>query len=81
VREGGRGAPDPASAAANVDFVVCVVVNAAQTEAVLFGENGVSLSMPEGAVFSSSATMDPTACKRLATRLEARPAPLPRCSN
>ena len=71
VREGGRGAPDPASAAANVDFVVCVVVNAAQTEAVLFDENGVSLRMPEGAVFISSATMDPAACKRLATRLEA----------
>jgi 3-hydroxyisobutyrate dehydrogenase-like beta-hydroxyacid dehydrogenase len=42
VREGGRGAPDPASAAANVDIVICVVVNAAQTEAVLFGENGVA---------------------------------------
>jgi hypothetical protein len=49
VREGGRGAPDPASAAANVDIVICVVVNAAQVEAVLFGENGVASSMPEGA--------------------------------
>jgi len=47
------------------------VVNAAQTEAVLFGEKGVAFSMPEGAVFISSATMDPAACKRLATRLEA----------
>jgi L-threonate 2-dehydrogenase len=71
VREGGRGAPDPGSAGANVDVVVCVVVNAAQTEAVLFGEKGVASSMPEGAVFISSATMDPAACKRLATRLEA----------
>jgi putative dehydrogenase len=70
VREGGRGAPDPASAAANVDIVICVVVNAAQTEAVLFGENGVASSMPEGAVFISSATMDPAACRRLAARLE-----------
>ena len=71
VREGGRGAPDPASAGANVDVVVFVVVNAAQTEAVLFGEKGVAFSMPEGAVFISSATMDPATCKRLATRLEA----------
>lgn len=71
VREGGRSAPDPASAAANADIVVCVVVNAAQTEAVLFAENGVALSMPEGAVFISSSTMDPAACRRLATRLEA----------
>jgi L-threonate 2-dehydrogenase len=42
VQEGGRGAPAPASAAANVDVVICVVVNAAQTEAVLFGENGAA---------------------------------------
>ena len=70
VREGGRGAPDPASAAANVDIVICVVVNAVQTEAVLFGENGVASSMPEGAVFISSVTMDPAACRRLAARLE-----------
>jgi putative dehydrogenase len=70
VREGGRGASDPASAAASVDIVICVVVNAAQTEAVLFGENGVAASMPEGTVFISSGTMDPAACRRLAARLE-----------
>jgi hypothetical protein len=34
------------------------------------GENGVASSMPEGAVFISSATMDPAACRRLAARLE-----------
>jgi len=71
VPDGGRGAPAPASAAANVDVVICVVVNAAQTEAVLFGENGAASSMPEGAVFISSTTMDPAACRRIATRLEA----------
>jgi putative dehydrogenase len=71
VQEGGRGAPDPASASANVDFVVCVVVNAAQTEAVLFGENGAAMSMPTGSVLISSATMDPAACRNLAKRLEA----------
>jgi L-threonate 2-dehydrogenase len=70
VREGGRGASDPASAAASVDIVICVVVNAAQTEAVLFGENGVASRMPEGTVFISSGTMDPAACRRLAARLE-----------
>jgi putative dehydrogenase len=45
--------------------VICVVVNAAQTEAVLFGENGVAASMPEGTVFISLGTMDPAACRRL----------------
>jgi putative dehydrogenase len=71
VQEGGRGAPDPATAAANVDAVMCVVVNAAQAEDVLFGENGAAANMPPGAVFIASTTMDPVACRRLATRLEA----------
>jgi L-threonate 2-dehydrogenase len=70
VQEGGRGAPDPASAAANVDAVICVVVNAAQAEDVLFGDNGAAANMPPGAVFIASTTMDPAACRRLATRLE-----------
>jgi putative dehydrogenase len=71
VQEGGRGAPAPASAAADADVVIYVVVNAAQTEAVLFGENGAASSMPEGAVFISSTTMDPAASRRIAIRLEA----------
>src|SRR5215475_10529816 len=69
VQEGVRGAPDPASAAANVDAVICVVVNAAQAEDVLFGENGAAANMPPGAVFIASTTKDPAACRRLATRL------------
>jgi len=47
-----------------------VVVNAAQAEDVLFGENGAAAKMPPGAVFIASTTMDPAACRRLATRLE-----------
>lgn len=71
VAEGGRGAADPAEAAAGAEVVVSVVVNAAQTEAVLFGPGGVAEAMPEGAVFISSATMDPAIARRLAARLEA----------
>ena len=67
---GGRGAASPAEAARDADAVVCVVVNAAQTEAVLFGEGGAAESMREGAVFVSSATMDPAIARRLAARLE-----------
>ncbi len=37
VDEGGEGAPTPSEAALDADVVVCVVVNAAQTEMVLFG--------------------------------------------
>jgi len=68
---GGTAASNPAEAAQGADVVVSVVVNAAQTEAVLFGENGAAAAMPEGAVFVSSATMDPAVARTLAARLEA----------
>ena len=71
VVEGGIGAGSAAEAARGAAIVVSVVVNAAQTEALLFGEGGVADSMPAGAVFVSSATMDPDVARRLATRLEA----------
>ena len=67
---GGRGASSPAQAAAGADVVVSVVVNAAQTEAILFGADGAAASMPAGAVFVSSATMDPDVARDLARRLE-----------
>ena len=68
---GGRGFAHPAEAAAGADVVISVVVNAAQTEAVLFGPDGAAAAMPEGAVFVSSATMDPALARSLAARLEA----------
>ncbi len=70
--EGGSAAASPAETAAGADVVVSVVVNAAQTEAVLFGPAGVADAMPEGAVFISSATMDPDVARRLSSALEAR---------
>jgi len=68
--EGGRGATTPAEAAADADIVVGVVVNAAQTETILFGEWGVGETLAEGAVFVSCATMDPDVARRLAARFE-----------
>ncbi|MBN9040575.1 MAG: 3-hydroxyisobutyrate dehydrogenase [Rhizobiales bacterium 62-47] len=69
VAGGGRGAATPAEAAREADIVVSVVVNAAQTEAILFGKAGVAETLPKGAVFISSATMDPDVARRLAARL------------
>jgi putative dehydrogenase len=71
VAEGGRGASTPAQAAQDADVVVSVVVNATQTEAILFGEHGVGETLPGGAVFVSSATMDPDLARKFAARLEA----------
>lgn len=70
VAQGGRGAASPAGAAVGAGVVVSVVLNAAQTEAILFQPDGVAGAMPEGAVFVSSATMDPEVARRLAARLE-----------
>src|ERR1700742_4117640 len=71
VGEGGKGADTPAQAAKAADIVVSVVVNAAQTETILFGANGVAETLAKDAVFISSATMDPDVARRLAKQLEA----------
>jgi len=71
VAEGGAGAATPAEAAKQADIVVSVVVNATQTEAILFGKGGVAETLAKGGVFISSATMDPDAARTLAARLEA----------
>jgi len=68
---GGEGATTPAEAVRDAEIVVSVVVNAAQTEAVLFGEDGALEAMAPGAVFVSAATMDPEIARRLAARVEA----------
>ena len=54
VKAGGKGAITPAEAATGADIVVSVVVNAAQTETILFGEGGVAATLPREAVFISS---------------------------
>ncbi|MCA6110067.1 L-threonate dehydrogenase [Bradyrhizobium cenepequi] len=71
VQGGGKGAKTPKEAADGADIVVSVVVNAAQTETILFGEHGVAGTLPKGSVFVSSATMDPDVARRLAVKLEA----------
>lgn len=71
VAEGGQGADTPAGAAQGADIVVSVVVNAAQTATILFGTDGVAETLPKGAVFVSSATMDPDVARRLCKDLEA----------
>jgi 3-hydroxyisobutyrate dehydrogenase len=68
--EGGRTAMSPAEASAGADVVLSVVVNAAQTEAVLYGHDGCADAMPPGAVFVSSATVAPEVARGLARRLE-----------
>ena len=67
---GGTTAASAAHAAAGRAIVLSVVVNAEQTEGVLFGADGLGAAMSPGSVFVSSATMDPAVARRLAARLE-----------
>ncbi len=71
VADGGKGAKTPAEAAREADTAVSVVVNAAQTETILFGKDGVAETLARDAVFVSSATMDPDVARRLSKQLEA----------
>ncbi len=68
--EGGAdGTPD--AAADQLDAVVIVVLNAAQTESVLFGEHGIAPFLRKGALVMSCATVAPDFARDMATRCEA----------
>ena len=67
--EGGTACATPAEAAASADIVVSVVVNASQTEGVLFGENGAAEAMSKGSLFVMCSTVDPNWSIALEQRL------------
>ncbi len=68
VKAGGTAHDTPGQAVEGCVVALSVVVNAAQTEAILFGENGVAGALPEGALIISAATMMPEAARDLARR-------------
>jgi 3-hydroxyisobutyrate dehydrogenase len=69
--EGGTACASPAEVARACGVVVSVVVNAEQTEQVLFGENGAAAAMAPGSVFVMCSTVDPKWSAALEARLEA----------
>ncbi len=69
---GGHAAASVAELAANVDLVLVLVVNAAQTEAVLFGADGLAEHLKPGSVVVASATVDPSLPPRWEARLAER---------
>ncbi|MBB1604367.1 L-threonate dehydrogenase [Variovorax sp. UMC13] len=68
---GGVAHATPADVGAACDVVVSVVVNAAQTEAVLFGEHGAAATMRAGSTFVMCSTVDPNWSAALEQRLNA----------
>jgi 3-hydroxyisobutyrate dehydrogenase len=70
VAQGAKAAATPAALGAACGVVVVLVVNAEQTEKVLFGEQGAASAMKAGAVVVSSATLAPDVAEQLGARLE-----------
>ena len=69
---GGKAAVSPAALGRACHVVIALVVNADQTEAVLFGENGAAQGMGQGSVLILSVTVPPDYAEALATRLAER---------
>ena len=69
VDAGGIRAESPAAMAPLVDVLITVVVNADQTETVLFGEKGAAAHMKPGSVVIASATVSPEFARALGKRL------------
>jgi 3-hydroxyisobutyrate dehydrogenase len=67
--EGGVACNSPAEMAAACEVVISVVVNAAQTETVLFGEGGAAGTMKAGSLFVMCSTVDPGWSSALEKRL------------
>jgi len=72
VAEGGVGCANPAELAARCEVVVSVVINAAQTEQVLFGEHGAAAAMKPGSLFVMCSTVDPNVSIAFEQRLAER---------
>jgi L-threonate 2-dehydrogenase len=70
--QGGVACGSPAELAQYCDVIVSVVVNAAQTETVLFGESGCAGAMKPGSVFVMCSTVDPAWSAPLESRLAER---------
>ena len=70
--EGGVACATPAELAGHCEILVSVVVNAAQTEAVLFGDGGAATAMRPGSLFVMCSTVDPNWSVALETRLAQR---------
>jgi 3-hydroxyisobutyrate dehydrogenase len=67
--QGGVACGTAADLAQHCELIISVVVNAAQTETVLFGEGGCAAAMKRGSVFVMCSTVDPAWSAALESRL------------
>ena len=71
VADGGVACANPAEVAQGAQVVISVVVNAEQTEQVLFGDEGVTSTAAPGTVFVMCSTVAPGWSEALEARLQA----------
>ncbi|MFN0161430.1 MAG: NAD(P)-dependent oxidoreductase, partial [Burkholderiales bacterium] len=69
--DGGVACASPGAVAVACDVLFSVVVDADQTEAVLFGRDGAAAAMRPGSVFAMCSTVAPTRAIDFEARLEA----------
>ena len=69
--EGGMACDSPAAVARACEIVISVVVNAEQTEQVLFGADGAAAALRPGSVFVMCSTVAPARAIEFERRLEA----------
>jgi len=67
----GEGGQDGSVPATDLDSVIVCVLNAAQTEAVLFGDDGIAPKLRKGAAILSCATVSPVFAKDMEARCTA----------
>ncbi len=67
---GGAAVELPDALPGDLEAVVVFVINAAQTEDVLFGEHGCLMRLPKGGVVLCCATVAPEAAKALGAKIE-----------
>ncbi len=72
VRAGAQRAGTPAEVGQAAEALVVLVVNAQQTDEVLFGANGAAAHMKPGSVVIASATVAPDFAEELGKRVEAQ---------
>jgi L-threonate 2-dehydrogenase len=70
VAGGGSASKTLAASAKGADALLVVVVNAAQTDAVLFGPDGAASHMKKGGVIIASPTMSPDEARKFAAKAE-----------
>ena len=69
---GGHAAATPAEAARDAQLLITMVVDGAQVEAVLLGEDGAVGGAPAGALVVDMSTIGPAATRRIGAQLAAR---------